>query len=79
MLKALAVQSQDFNGLEKVNEQLADLEDRAVFLDKQRSGNLGNVSFINERNRKKNVYDAEKAVLEEAKKEKKKERQRSIY
>lgn len=66
MQKAIASQSKDFTTLERVTGELDDLEDRAVFLDKQRSGNLGNISFVNEKNRKTNVYAAEEAVLEES-------------
>lgn len=46
-----------------MNADLDALEERAEQLDKKRSGALSNVSFINERNRKKNVYDVEKAAI----------------
>merc|ERR1711962_1991616 len=63
MEKSLASQTMDYAELERITTELDDLEDRAVFLDKQRSGSLGNISFINERNRKTNVYAAEEAVI----------------
>ena len=63
LLQEIAEQSSNYEGLRKVNEQLDALEERAEILDKKRSGTLSNVSFINERNRKKNVYDVEKAAI----------------
>lgn len=50
-----------------INQQLQDLEERANELDKRRSGAaIQLVSYINSRNRKKNVEEAEKAIIEEA-------------
>eukprot|EP00111_Clytia_hemisphaerica_P018376 TCONS_00054334-protein len=69
--KEVAEQTSDFDRLRKVNEELDALEERAEQLDKKRSGALSNVSYINERNRKKNVYDVEKAAIEESKLNKK--------
>ncbi|XP_012554702.1 RNA polymerase-associated protein RTF1 homolog isoform X1 [Hydra vulgaris] len=65
--KELAEQAGNTVELAKVKEKLEELEERAQMLDRKRSGALNNVSFINERNRKKNVYDAEKACVEEGK------------
>lgn len=70
--KEIAEQTGDFTKLRKVKEELEELEDRAEMLDKKRAGTLSNVSFINERNRKKNVYDVEKAAIEESIENKKK-------
>lgn len=63
--KEVADQSGNFDDIQKVRRELDDLEERATFLDKKRNKNLSAVSFINERNRKKNIYDAEKAAIEE--------------
>jgi len=68
--KEIAEQTHDYETLTKVKDQMESLEERAQMLDKQRSGALSNVSFINERNRKKNVYDAEKAAVEDYKQNK---------
>ncbi|XP_057315858.1 RNA polymerase-associated protein RTF1 homolog [Hydractinia symbiolongicarpus] len=70
--KEIAEQTNDYKKLEKVKGELDELEERAQMLDKKRSGALSNVSFINERNRKKNVYDAEKACIEEGRQNKEK-------
>ena len=61
--KEIAEQTSNYEALRKVNGELDALEERAEQLDKKRSGTLSNVSFINERNRKKNVYDVEKAAI----------------
>ena len=61
--KEIAEQTSNYEALRKVNADLDALEERAEQLDKKRSGALSNVSFINERNRKKNVYDVEKAAI----------------
>lgn len=70
--KEIAEQHHDYESVQKFKEQLEELEERAQMLDKKRAGGLSNVSFINERNRKKNVYDAEKAAVEEGKQNKEK-------
>jgi RNA polymerase-associated protein RTF1 len=46
--------------------QLSELEDRANELDKKRTSSISLISYINNRNRRKNVEEAEKAILEEA-------------
>ena len=47
------------------NKKIADLEERASELDKMRTSTISSISYINDRNRKKNVEEAEKAILEE--------------
>lgn len=47
--------------------RLLELEERANALDKRRTSSIQLISYINDRNRKKNVEEAEKAILEEAK------------
>lgn len=48
-----------------LNTQIMELEERASSLDKKRSSSISLISYINDRNRKRNVEDAEKAIKEE--------------
>lgn len=70
---ALMKERDDAQALGKVEEvlrleqQLSELEDRANHLDKMRTSTISSISYINDRNRKKNVEEAEKAILEELK------------
>jgi RNA polymerase-associated protein RTF1 len=51
---------------ERITKELAELEERADELSKRSlSTTLSSISFINERNRKRNVERAEEAILEE--------------
>lgn len=45
---------------------MQELEERANELDKRRTSSIQLISYINNRNRKKNVEEAEKAIIEEA-------------
>lgn len=45
--------------------QIEELEERASELDKKRSSSISLISYINDRNRKRNVEEAEKAIKEE--------------
>lgn len=47
--------------------QIEELEERASELDKKRSSSISSISYINDRNRKRNVEEAEKAIKEEIK------------
>lgn len=49
-----------------LNMQIQELEERASELDKRRSSSISLISYINDRNRKRNVEEAEKAIIEEA-------------
>ena len=51
---------------EKLDSQLADLEERAEELDKRRTGSISTISLINDRNRKDNISRAEKSIITEA-------------
>ena len=51
----------------ELNTQIAELEERASQLDKQRTSSISSISYINDRNRKRNVEQAEKAIIEELK------------
>lgn len=48
-----------------LNVQIQELEERANELDKRRSSSISLISYINNRNRRRNVEEAEKAILEE--------------
>lgn len=48
-----------------LNIQIEELEERASELDKRRSSSISLISYINNRNRKRNVEEAEKAIREE--------------
>lgn len=51
---------------ERLSRELTELEERADELSKRaQSSTLSSISFINERNRKRNVERAEEAILEE--------------
>lgn len=50
-----------------ISQRLLELEERANELDKRRTSSIQLISYINNRNRKKNVEEAEKAIIEEAK------------
>lgn len=47
----------------KIEQQLSELEERANQLDKMRTSTISSISYINDRNRKRNVEQAEKAIL----------------
>lgn len=49
----------------ELNTQIQELEERASSLDKRRSSSISLISYINDRNRKLNIEDAEKAIKEE--------------
>lgn len=46
-------------------QKLAQLEERASELDKMRTSTISSISYINDRNRKRNVEEAEKAIMAE--------------
>lgn len=50
-----------------LTSQIQELEERANELDKRRSSSISLISYINDRNRKRNVEQAEKAIMEEIK------------
>ncbi|XP_050540392.1 RNA polymerase-associated protein Rtf1 [Daktulosphaira vitifoliae] len=51
----------------RIEQELSELEERANHLDKMRTSTISSISYINDRNRKRNVEEAEKAILEELK------------
>lgn len=48
-----------------ITSQIEELDERANELDKRRSSTISSISYINDRNRKRNVEEAEKAIMEE--------------
>ncbi|KAI5742941.1 hypothetical protein M8J77_012895 [Diaphorina citri] len=48
-----------------LQRKIDDLEERANELDKARTSTISSISYINNRNRRKNVEEAEKAIMEE--------------
>lgn len=48
-----------------ITNQIDELDERANELDKRRSSTISSISYINDRNRKRNVEEAEKAIMEE--------------
>ena len=48
-----------------LQNQLNQLEERAIELDRLRTSSISSISYINDRNRKKNVEEAEKAIMAE--------------
>ncbi|XP_059622918.1 RNA polymerase-associated protein Rtf1 [Phlebotomus argentipes] len=51
--------------VKELSAQIRDLDERANELDKKRSSSISSISYINDRNRKRNVEEAEKAIMEE--------------
>lgn len=51
----------------ELQEELNQLEERATKLDRLRTSTISSISYINDRNRKRNVEEAEKAILAELK------------
>ncbi|XP_059481844.1 RNA polymerase-associated protein RTF1 homolog [Neocloeon triangulifer] len=64
-IKEEALQRGDESIVNDMDKKLADLEERANELDKARTQTIQSISYINDRNRKKNVERAEEAILEE--------------
>ncbi|XP_074032878.1 RNA polymerase-associated protein Rtf1 [Leptinotarsa decemlineata] len=55
----------DEEAARELGQKLTDLEERATELDKLRTSTISSISYINNRNRKKNVEEAEKAIMAE--------------
>ncbi|KAB0792269.1 hypothetical protein PPYR_14228 [Photinus pyralis] len=49
----------------EISQRLQELEERASELDKLRTSSISSISYINDRNRKRNVEEAERAIMEE--------------
>ncbi|XKL61623.1 hypothetical protein PGB90_001456 [Kerria lacca] len=57
----------DIVKMNELQDELNQLEERAIKLDRLRTSTISSISYINDRNRKKNVEEAEKAILAELK------------
>lgn len=55
----------DEQEVDRLNVELSELDQKARELDQQRSASLQSIAYINERNRRRNVEEAEKAIMEE--------------
>ncbi|XP_077997884.1 RNA polymerase-associated protein RTF1 homolog [Glandiceps talaboti] len=62
-----AEQVGDSDLTQQYSKELEELEERAEELDKQRTKNISAISYINQRNRARNIQEAEKAMAEEIK------------
>ncbi|XP_013782463.1 RNA polymerase-associated protein RTF1 homolog [Limulus polyphemus] len=65
-LKEMAEQNGDEEEAQKLIGELEQLEERAIELDKMRTSTISAISYINERNRQRNIMEAEKAIIEES-------------
>lgn len=61
--KDMAEQHGDLIRVNELTEQLDELEQKAKELDYKRTQNISAISYINERNRMRNIVDSEKAIL----------------
>lgn len=61
-LICLCIYRGDDTEASRIQEKLQALEERAEELDKKRTSTISSISYINDRNRKKNVEGAEKAI-----------------
>ncbi|KAK4872946.1 hypothetical protein RN001_014975 [Aquatica leii] len=62
-----AVARGDDDSSREISQKLHELEERASELDKLRTSSISSISYINDRNRKRNVEEAERAIMEEYK------------
>ena len=51
--------------VEKLDQKLAELEERAEELDRKRTSSIATISLINDRNRKNNILRAEQGIKAE--------------
>lgn len=61
--KEMAEQQGNEVDVRRLQTELDALEERAAELDKLRTSNIQAISYINERNRLRNIQEAEKAIL----------------
>ncbi|UYV83172.1 RTF1 [Cordylochernes scorpioides] len=70
--KEMALQNGDDEEVEKINNQLDTLEERAKEIDKIRTSKISAIHYINSKNRWQNVESAERAIMEEVRMNKEK-------
>jgi len=66
--KGQALDDNNAEAVERLDTQLAELEERAEELDRKRTSTISTISLINDRNRKNNISRAEKGILQEKRK-----------
>ena len=59
------VDAQNNEEVERLDQKLAELEERAEELDKKRTSSIASIALINDRNRKNNILRAEKGIRAE--------------
>lgn len=62
-----------------LDKKIAELEERASELDKMRTSTISSISYINDRNRKRNVEQAERAIMDEVRANKGKKVRKYIF
>lgn len=65
--KELAEQNGDHAKADEIMKKLDELEEEAKTIEKKRTQNIAGISYINERNRMRNIKEAEKALTEQSK------------
>ncbi|KAK4337057.1 hypothetical protein RND71_044187 [Anisodus tanguticus] len=68
--KDMAEQLGDHVEVERITQLLEEVEEKAKELDYKRTQNISAISYINERNRMRNIVEAEKAILLEREQDK---------
>lgn len=68
--KEMAEQLGNLDDVEKIAQEIEELETKAKELDLKRTQNISAISYINERNRMRNIIESEKAIMEAREKEK---------
>lgn len=63
---AVAEQNGETDQVAQLKEKLDELEERAKELDRKRTENISAINYINQRNRQRNIQEAEKAIVLEA-------------
>lgn len=63
--KELAELNGDNDKVDRINQELEELEAEAKTLDRKRTQNIAAISYINERNRMRNIQEAERALVEQ--------------
>lgn len=65
--KEMAEQHNRLDEVVELTQEIERLEERAKELDQKRTSTISGISYINVRNRMKNIIEAEKAIIEESK------------
>lgn len=62
--KEVAEQLNNQDEVERISQMIEDLEEKAKEIDHRRTQNISAISYINEKNRMRNIQDSEKAIIE---------------